>query len=172
MTNTFDVDKVREHWGRERLAETILEALAAAGKDLDRMSVDELAATDQFHGGDKPATQRLAGLAAFSPGTRVLDVCGGLGGPARTLAVEFGCRVTVVDLTPSYVRAASVLTRRLGLQDRVRHLVGNALELPFADGTFDAVWTQNSGMPYPLRNRECRSSSFMPRVEAARSPRW
>jgi SAM-dependent methyltransferase len=62
------------------------------------------------------------------------------------LAVEFGCHVTVVDLTESYVQAASELTARLGLADRVTHQVGNALELPFEDGNFGVVWTQNSGM--------------------------
>jgi SAM-dependent methyltransferase len=34
----------------------------------------------------------------------------------------------------------------LGLSDRLTHRVGSALELPFEDGSFDAVWTQNSGM--------------------------
>ena len=81
-----------------------------------------------------------------APGTRVLDVGGGFGGPARTLAVEFGCLVTTVDLTDSYVRAAQALTARMGLDDRVSHHVGNALALPFPDGAFDLVWTQNSGM--------------------------
>jgi SAM-dependent methyltransferase len=39
-----------------------------------------------------------------------------------------------------------MLTARLGLGARVTHLLGNALELPFHESTFDAVWTQNSGM--------------------------
>jgi ubiquinone/menaquinone biosynthesis C-methylase UbiE len=77
---------------------------------------------------------------------QVLDVGGGFGGPARTLAVEFGCLVTGVDLTASYVRAAQALTARMRLDDRVSHHVGNALALPFPDETFDLVWTQNSGM--------------------------
>jgi ubiquinone/menaquinone biosynthesis C-methylase UbiE len=76
----------------------------------------------------------------------VLDVGGGFGGPARTLAVEFGWHVTVIDLTPSYVRAATMLTARMGLDDRVSHHVGDALALPFPDAAFDMVWTQNSGM--------------------------
>jgi SAM-dependent methyltransferase len=84
---------------------------------------------------------------------RVLDVGGGLGGPARTLAIEFGCDVIVVDLTVSYVRAAEALTARLGLGDRVAHHVGNALELPFDDGAFDVVWTQNSGMNVAAKER-------------------
>ena len=134
------------HWEREHLAESILAALAAAGKDVDALTIDDLAVTDQFHSGGKAATLRLAGLLGARPGLRVLDVGGGLGGPARTLAAEFGCHVTVVDLTESFVRAARVLTARLGLEDRVSHHVGDALDLRFDAGAFDVVWTQNSGM--------------------------
>ena len=76
----------------------------------------------------------------------ILDVGGGLGGPARTLAIEFGCHVTVIDLTESYVRAGEMLTKLMGLGNHVTHQLGNALELPFDDNSFDAVWTQNSGM--------------------------
>jgi SAM-dependent methyltransferase len=135
-----------DYWGRARLADSILAALAAAGKDLDALTVEDLAASDHFHGGGKPATLRLARLLGARPGLRVLDVGGGLGGPARTLAAEFGCEVTVVDLTESYVEAARTLTARLGLQDRVRHDVGDALALPYETAAFDVVWTQNSGM--------------------------
>ena len=82
----------------------------------------------------------------------MLDVGGGLGGPARTLAVRFGCMVTVIDLTESYVQAAKILTEQIGLGDQVTHQVGNALDLPFDDGAFDVVWTQNSGMN--IRDKE------------------
>jgi SAM-dependent methyltransferase len=146
MHDVNDRTAASHYWGRDGLGEAILETLAASGKHLDRLTIDDLAPLDQFHGGGKASTVRLARLAELAPGTRVLDVGGGLGGPARTLAVEFGCRVTVVDLTESYVRAAQMLTAQLGLDDRVTHQVGDALELPFDDGTFDVVWTQNSGM--------------------------
>jgi SAM-dependent methyltransferase len=46
-----------------------------------------------------------------------------------------------------------MLTARLGLGDRVTHHAGNALELPFDDGTFDVVWTQNSGMNIAAKER-------------------
>jgi SAM-dependent methyltransferase len=146
MTGEIDASIIEQYWGREHLAEAILAALAARGTDLDALTVDALAPVDQFHGGGKPVTVRLARLAGAPPGARVLDVGGGFGGPARTLAVEFGWHVTVVDLTPSYVRAATMLTARMGLDDRVSHQVGNALALPFPDSAFDMVWTQNSGM--------------------------
>ena len=142
----LDASIVEAYWGRENLAEAILAALAARGADLDALTPDVLAPVDQFHGGGKPATDRLARLAEAVAGTRVLDVGGGFGGPSRTLAVELGCLVTTVDLTASYVRAARALTTRMRLDDRVSHHVGNALALPFPDETFDLVWTQNSGM--------------------------
>jgi SAM-dependent methyltransferase len=134
------------YWGRDGLERAILDALTLAGKDPDALTIDDLAPSDQFHGGGKPATQRLARLAGLAPGMRVLDVGGGLGGPARTLAVEFDCRVTVVDVTESYVRAGAALTARMGLSDRVTHRQGDALALDVAAGAFDVVWTQNSGM--------------------------
>ena len=140
------------YWERADLVQTVLDALAAAGLDLDRLDVDQLAVTDQFHGGGKAVTLRLAELAGLADGAslaspaRVLDVGGGLGGPARMLATRFGCTVTALDLTPSYVEVAQVLTGKVGLADRVQHLVGDALDLPFDDGSFDVVWTQNSGM--------------------------
>src|SRR4029434_8958293 len=70
-----------------------------------------------------------------------------------TLAARHGCRVTVLDLTESYVRAGEVLTERLHLSDRVDHRVGDALALPFPAGAFDMVWTQNSGMNIPDKER-------------------
>ena len=138
--------EIEAYWGRHGLERTILGALTAAGKDIGSLTIDDLAPADQFHGGGKPATVRLARLAGLRPGLRVLDVGGGLGGPARTLAVEYGCRVSVVDLTESYVRAGRALTARLGLADWVTHRVGNALALDPAPGELDVIWTQNSGM--------------------------
>ena len=153
MGDASHIEAINDYWGRDGLGQAILDVLAASGKDLNALTIDELAPLDQFHGGGKAATVRLARLAGLQPGMQVLDVGGGLGGPARTLAAEFGCHVTVVDLTESYVRAAEVLTAQLGLDDRVTHHVGNALELPFDDGTFDVVWTQNSGMNIAAKER-------------------
>ena len=140
------MDEVKEHWERDGLSEAILAALTASGRDLRTLTIHDLAPLDQFHGGGMGFTMRLARLADLRPGMRVLDVGGGLGGPARTLAVEFGCTVTVIDLAESYVEAGRMLTGLLGLDDHVTFHVGDALDLPFEDGAFDAVWTQNSGM--------------------------
>ena len=105
-----DARAANDYWGRGGLDRAIVDALTAAGKDLSALTIDDLAPADQFHGGGKPATERLARLAGLLPGLRVLDVGGGLGGAARTLAAQFGCSVTLVDLTESYVSAGRALT--------------------------------------------------------------
>jgi len=146
MSDTPNLQNIKEHWERKDLSEAILAALTESGKNLNALTLDDLAPLDQFHGGGKSFTLRLAHLAKLQTGMQVLDVGGGLGGPARTLALEFGCHVTVIDLTESYIEAGKTLTNLMGLSDRITHQLGNALELPFEDESFDTVWTQNSGM--------------------------
>jgi ubiquinone/menaquinone biosynthesis C-methylase UbiE len=141
-----DDSRTSTYWSRPHLIEALLDAVAASGIDLGTATPDALAPLDQFHGGSKEATRTLARQAEIAAGMRVLDVGGGLGGPARMLAVEYGARVTVLDLTADYLRAGALLTVRMGLARQVHFCRGNALALPFPDGSFDLVWTQNSGM--------------------------
>ena len=124
---------VEAHYTSQSLGEAILAALKAAGKDLDHLTPDDLAPVDEFHGGQRPATIRLAELVGFTGSERVLDVGSGLGGPSRYLAWRYGCRVSGVDLTTEFVRVAEMLTRLTGLVDKVDYRQGSALDLPFED---------------------------------------
>jgi ubiquinone/menaquinone biosynthesis C-methylase UbiE len=144
---------VETHYTRQDLGGVILAALKAAGKDLDRLTPDDLAPVDEFHGGQRPATIRLAELVGFTGSERVLDVGSGLGGPSRYLAWRYGCRVSGVDLTAEFVRVAEILTELTGLVGRVDYRQGNALDLPFADPSFDVVWSQNVTMNITDRDR-------------------
>ena len=65
---TAESDRIAQYLGREHLAEAILAALTARGVSLDALTVEVLAPVDQFHGGGKPVTGRLARLAAIRPG--------------------------------------------------------------------------------------------------------
>jgi SAM-dependent methyltransferase len=137
---------INAQYGRHSLGESILAALRTIGKDPKNVTLEDLAPLDHFHSGGYPATLALARLANLQPGQRVLDVGGGLGGPARTLAAEFGCLVTVLDITAEFCRAGELLTALTGLTDQVTFQQGNALALPFPDNSFDVVWAQNSFM--------------------------
>jgi SAM-dependent methyltransferase len=76
----------------------------------------------------------------------VLDVGCGLGGAARYLALEYGCRATGIDLTDAYVHVAAELARLVGLERSVAFTQGSAVALPFADAAFDVVWTEHVQM--------------------------
>ena len=134
------------HYGGPRLGDTLLAVLAGTGKDIDNLTPDDLSPFENLHVRGRAATRDLAQLAGLRPGARVLHVGCGIGGPARTLAVEYGCRVTGLDVTESYVEAGRVLTERVGLNETVSLQVGNALDLPFDEGSFDVVWMQHVGM--------------------------
>ena len=140
---------INAHYGGAARLDAILAALRAAGKDVDALAIDDLAPFDQFHTGARASTLGLAQLARLGPDLRVLDVGGGIGGPARVLARAHGCRVTVVDLTEEYCRIGAELTRRTGLADRVDFRHGDALALPFPAQSFDVAWTQHSTMNIP-----------------------
>ena len=52
--------KVAGHYGRGRLEEMILAAVAHEGKDPEKLTAGDLAAVDEFHVGGLEATQELA----------------------------------------------------------------------------------------------------------------
>jgi SAM-dependent methyltransferase len=150
MTNARMVEA---HYTRRSLGDTILSALREAGKDLEHLTPDDLAPVDEFHSGQRNATVRLAQLAGVAGAEDVLDVGCGIGGPSRFLAKAFGCRVTGLDLTAEFVEVASMLARRTGLAGKVNYRQGDALDLPFADASFDLVWSQNAAMNIADRDR-------------------
>jgi sarcosine/dimethylglycine N-methyltransferase len=131
----------------------ILGRLEAAGVTLGGLTEDVLQDHDQDHFGGLAAVDELARRAGIGPGSRVLDVCSGVGGPARYLAHRYGCRVTGLDVTESRHEAAVRLTRLVGLDHAVEFRLGNALAMPFADGAFDVVIGQEAWAHVPDKPR-------------------
>ena len=143
---SLTTSKVREHYSAASLTERIKPALAAIATEGRMLTVAELAPLDQFHTRGILATAELASAAGIERSTRVLDLGCGIGGPARYLAATFGCTVTGVDLSPDFIDAATYLTARCGLSDRVTFHSGDALHLSFEDAAFDTVFLQHVAM--------------------------
>jgi SAM-dependent methyltransferase len=137
---------MRAHYGREGLGASLLDALENAGKDLEVLTVEDLAPVDEFHLGGRKRTVELARLAELSDGMRVVDVGCGIGGPARVLAHSFGCDVIGVDLIEAFCDAARLLNERTGLAQKVEIRQGSALALPLENRSVDVVWMQHVGM--------------------------
>ncbi|MGN6359571.1 MAG: class I SAM-dependent methyltransferase [Thermomicrobiales bacterium] len=140
---------IRGHYGWPSLLERLGQELRHHGIDPERVTVDQLAPVDNYHAFRLAGTLALAQLAALTGAERVLDVGGGIGGPARQLAQRFGCHVTVLDLTPDYCAVGETLTRWTRLTDNVSFICENALAMPFPDGSFDVAWTQHAAMNIP-----------------------
>lgn len=137
---------VISHYGVGDLGTRILEALRAAGKDIEHLAPGDLAPLDAFHIRGRDASRELAALAQLEATHRVLDVGSGIGGSARYLAAEYGCHVTGIDLTEEYCRVATLLSERCGLAARTAFRAASALELPYADASFDVAWTEHVQM--------------------------
>jgi sarcosine/dimethylglycine N-methyltransferase len=122
--------------------EEILTKLRAKGLALDALTEAELCEFDQDHYGGLDAVEALADAAGIAAHHHVLDVCSGMGGPARWLAHTRGCRVTGLDFTRSRVEGARRLTALVGLADRVDFVEGDATAMPLPDGRFDIAIAQ------------------------------
>ena len=98
--------------------------------------------------------------AALPPGGRLLDLASGTGDIAlEALRQATGARVTAVDFSLEMMRVG----RRRPGGSRIAWCAADALALPFADATFDAV---TSG--YLLRNVADRAGAFREQTRVVR----
>jgi ubiquinone/menaquinone biosynthesis C-methylase UbiE len=147
---TVSLPAVVDFYDRHPINESqIMVALLRQGKDERSLRPEDLYEWDQDHYGGVAAVEALARRAEIGPRSAVLDVCAGLGGPARFLARHTGCRVTGIDLNQGRCAAGRRLTALVGLQKRVRMVRGRAERLPFRDGTFTAVVSQEGLLHVP-----------------------
>ena len=124
----------------------IEQALIAAGKDLDHLRPADLGLLEDFHTMGRYATSQLVDLLEITSEDEVLDAGSGIGGTARFVADRCRCRVTAVDLTEEYCETNRWLNRLVGLDDRISVRQADVTELPFADATFEVVFSQHVQM--------------------------
>jgi len=137
---------VARHYGADDLLVRIEAGLKSSGADLANLTLEDLVPVDEFHVGGRKATQHALSRMSLSATDHVLDVGCGLGGAARYIAAQYGCRVTGIDLTPEYIDVAQQLTARLGLSASLQFETASALAMPFEDGSFDAAVTFHVAM--------------------------
>ena len=127
----------------------ILAKVAARGANPDALTEDDLKDFDQDHYGGVAVLEALADRAGIRDGQHVLDVCSGMGGPARWLAWRRGCRVTGLDFTASRVEAAKRLSRRVRLDHLVDFVYGDATAMPLPASTYDVLIAQEAWLHIP-----------------------
>lgn len=80
---------------------------------------------------------------------KVLDVGCGIGGSSLYLAEKFQAHVTGITLSPVQAARATERAQTAGLSQKAQFQVADALNMPFADATFDFVWSLESGEHMP-----------------------
>lgn len=137
--------KIEDHYYRPNLYEDILARLKEMNVGRDRLSRADISGVDEFHVRGAEVSKELA-AAVNLRNNKVLDVGCGIGGPCRMLADEFECAVTGIDLSHEFIITAQKLSALLGLTKKTSFLQADALNLPFADASFEVVWTQHVQM--------------------------
>jgi len=142
-------DAVRQRYAIDGILDRVTRFLRERGVDPQRPTYQDFFPFDQLHGRGIQATRDHIERARIESRMHVLDLGCGVGGASRVIASTCGCRVTGVDLTLQFVEIARELTRRCGMTDGIEFRQGDALHLPFAEGTFDHVWCHAVTMNIP-----------------------
>ena len=91
-------------------------------------------------GVDRRWRRRMVGVVAAGTPAAILDVAAGTGDVAVALARRLpAARITGIDLSGEMLAVGRGKVARRGLCDRIELVQGDAEQLPFPDGTFDAV---------------------------------
>jgi SAM-dependent methyltransferase len=89
------------------------------------------------HIGGAETTRWLLERSRLTPGKRMLDAGSFVGGAAREAAMRAGADAIALDLGGDFLRAG----RQMAGGECVNWIVGSSSKLPFADGSFDSVWS-------------------------------
>ncbi len=86
---------------------------------------------------------------------QMVDVGCGIGGSSRHIARKYSASARGITLSPVQAGRANSITEQAGLGERVSYQVADALAQPFDDGSFDLVWSLESGACCEGRRRSC-----------------
>jgi sarcosine/dimethylglycine N-methyltransferase len=127
----------------------ILASVRERRGNIDTLQPKDLYPHDQDHYGGLEAVDALAACIGARPGLEVVDLCAGLGGPARYLAAHYGANVVCVELNATRAAGAHDLTHRVGLTRRVRVIRGDAQRIPLKSDCVGAVISQEALLHVP-----------------------
>jgi tocopherol O-methyltransferase len=95
---------------------------------------------------------KWAGATATSV-TSAVDVGCGIGGSSRHIARKFNCKAQGITLSPYQASRGNELALEQGLAEQASFQVADALDMPFANNSFDLVWSLESGEHMPDKKK-------------------
>ncbi|MES1938766.1 type 11 methyltransferase [Salinisphaera sp. T5B8] len=124
-------------WGGEDIHIGLYESATEAVVDASHRTVERM----------------CAALGPALDGASVLDIGGGYGGSARHVAARHNATVVSLNLSEVQNERARRKNAERGLDDRVRVVDGDFENIPFDDGYFDIVWSQDAMLHSGNRER-------------------
>ncbi len=74
----------------------------------------------------------------------IADIGCGTGGQTITLAKHIQGKITALDLFPGFIDKLNHNVKQLGLQDKVKGIVGSMENLPFKEEELDLIWSEGA----------------------------
>ena len=101
---------------------------------------------DEHYLTKQPEYEEMLRWVGIQPNWHVLDAGCGTGGylPLMTELVGKGGKVSAIDLAPENVRGVKMRVERSQWRTPVMAYIGNILDLPYKNKSFDAVWCANT----------------------------
>ena len=88
--------------------------------------------------------QMMASKLNLNTNIKLLDLGSGYGGAARYLAKNFGFQVTCLNLSKTQNERNRGLNKKQALDNLITVVEGNFEDIPFPEGSFDIVWSQDA----------------------------
>ena len=85
----------------------------------------------------------LSGLSGRR-GLKIVDIGCGTGASTLVLAKALDASVTAVDFLPDFLRDLEIAAERQNLTKRIETLAASMDALPFAEQSFDAIWSEGA----------------------------
>jgi ubiquinone/menaquinone biosynthesis C-methylase UbiE len=147
-----DQDEIIAHYRHGELLAAISLGIEKLGKTSTNVSVDDLAAVDEFHIGGRQASVEFLNQLELSADNHILDIGCGIGGTSRFVADRYKCTVSGIDLSDEYIRTGEKLCAWLGLEKTIHLKQGSALQTGFENNRFDAAYMLHVGMNIEDKN--------------------
>ncbi|QHG16298.1 methyltransferase domain-containing protein [Nostoc sp. ATCC 53789] len=97
--------------------------------------------------------EELLNWAKVEAAENILDVGCGIGGSSLYLSQKFNAKATGITLSPVQAARATERASEANLSLRTQFQVANAQAMPFADNSFDLVWSLESGEHMPDKTK-------------------
>jgi len=106
---------------------------------------DYFARVERQGPGSPEITTKAAGfIDHLNQESRIADIGCGTGGQTMVLANQIPGQITGIDLFPEFIDLFNQNAAELGLQDRIKGMLGSMDALPFKEEELDLIWSEGA----------------------------